>query len=219
MTDAKTLLSRFIDEWNGGRQPDIDEFLDQAKSEAEEAQLAREIETFLEFAPTPKYSDDQMAALRASSAIAASAAAFRDSLGASEQSMVAARLERGLTVAALARKLLRAVGLKAAPEGEAKTERYLRELEAGAINPGRLTEVVRKTLESILGVSPAGPNAPELAASYRADEVSAEAAANLGMLIDALEISVPDGERDEIDALFFGDRPEAGDGEGAEGEQ
>src|SRR3954469_17604959 len=64
------VLSEFIDAWNAGQRPDVDEYIARVPAE-EQVALGEELATFLTFAPTPAYSDDAFAAVRAEIAEAA----------------------------------------------------------------------------------------------------------------------------------------------------
>src|SRR4051794_25621738 len=57
------VLSEFIDAWNAGQRPDVDEYIARVPAE-EQVSLGEELATFLTFAPTPAYSDDALAAIR-----------------------------------------------------------------------------------------------------------------------------------------------------------
>jgi hypothetical protein len=55
-TDRDRILSEFIDAWNAGRRPDVDDYLARV-DESERGELADALTAFLRFAPTPGYSD------------------------------------------------------------------------------------------------------------------------------------------------------------------
>src|SRR5688500_5523012 len=57
------LLNEFIEAWNAGRRPDVDEYVERAP-ERERNELAGLIGAFLEIAPTPAYSSVQLEELR-----------------------------------------------------------------------------------------------------------------------------------------------------------
>src|SRR4051794_27984132 len=62
--DRDRLLSEFIDAWNAGRRPDVDDYIARVPAE-EQGELADQLISFLSFAPTPGYSDEALAAIRA----------------------------------------------------------------------------------------------------------------------------------------------------------
>src|SRR4051794_9934148 len=57
-------LSEFIDAWNAGQRPDVDEYIARVPAE-EQASLGEGLATFLALAPAPAYSDDALTAIRA----------------------------------------------------------------------------------------------------------------------------------------------------------
>ena len=56
MTTIEQLVGEFIDAWNAGRRPDVDAFLERAAPEDRD-ELASQLETWLELAPTPDYDE------------------------------------------------------------------------------------------------------------------------------------------------------------------
>ena len=54
MVSIDRVLSEFIDDWNAGRRPQVDEYLERVP-EPERAELADQLMTWLEVAPTPTY--------------------------------------------------------------------------------------------------------------------------------------------------------------------
>ena len=62
--DRDRILSEFIDAWNAGSRPDVDDYLARAPA-TEQGELADQLLSFLTFAPTPSYDDDTLAAIRA----------------------------------------------------------------------------------------------------------------------------------------------------------
>src|SRR4051794_36083931 len=57
------VLSEFIDAWNAGERPDVDDYIARVPTEERNA-LGEELATFLTFAPTPAYSDAALSAIR-----------------------------------------------------------------------------------------------------------------------------------------------------------
>src|SRR3954454_15722265 len=58
------VLSEFVDAWNAGQRPDVDEYIARVPAE-EQVALGEELATFLTFAPAPAYSEDALTAIRA----------------------------------------------------------------------------------------------------------------------------------------------------------
>ena len=58
--DPDRILSDFIDAWNAGRRPEVDDYVGRA-DEPDRAPLASDFVAFLAFAPTPEYDDANLA--------------------------------------------------------------------------------------------------------------------------------------------------------------
>ena len=80
MASVDETLSAFIEAWNAGRRPDVDEFLERAP-EPERDELADLIRTFLLEAPVPAYSDETLAALRNEPGVRKAAALLDEEAG------------------------------------------------------------------------------------------------------------------------------------------
>jgi hypothetical protein len=208
--DRDRILSDFIDAWNAGRRPHVDDYVAQAP-ETEREELASEIVAFLAFAPTPAYSDEALEAIRAE---ASSVGADRS--GVLPALLAGLRTRFGLSAPQVASELVETLGLSS--DREAKTTRYLEQLEHGDLDPTRVSRrvfdalaslfrVTREELEGAADLSgwiqrPAAAPVP----MFRADEQAiADAAPHIDLLADAL--AAPGREsRDEVDELFLGGR-------------
>ena len=62
MSTNDQVLSDFIDAWNAGRRPRVREYLARLPDGPERDELADQITTWLEVAPTPAYDDETRAA-------------------------------------------------------------------------------------------------------------------------------------------------------------
>src|SRR5437763_8219098 len=135
------VLSEFIDAWNAGRRPDVDEYIARVPAE-EQIALGEELATFLTFAPAPAYSDDALAAIRAEIADADEKRPLFPAL------LTRLRDSLGLSTADVAGKLVDELGLtkKQAP----KTATYLERLEAGSLEPVRVSRRVCEALGRVL---------------------------------------------------------------------
>src|SRR3954465_12113636 len=67
-TVREQVLSEFIDAWNAGKRPEVDEYIARVPAD-EQAALSEELLRFLRFAPTAAYSDATMAAIEAEPAL------------------------------------------------------------------------------------------------------------------------------------------------------
>jgi hypothetical protein len=206
--DPDRILSEFVDAWNAGRRPDIDEHLARV-DEADRAELAGDIAAFLAFAPTPEYDEAALAAIRAEPVVADAARAAHAPAALWPALLPRLRARAALTTSQLAAALVTTLGLPA--DREPKTRGYLERLEAGDLEPRGLSErlldglaellrVPRGELEAAGGIAgrPAG------AALFRAQGAAADALReDLDVLADAL--AAPSGEGwDEVDELFRG---------------
>lgn len=210
-SERERILSEFIDAWNAGRRPDVDEHLARAPADARD-ELAAELLAFLGFAPTPSYGDAELAAIRAEPVVAEALAAAGERGGLLPALLPRLRERRSLTTAQLAAELVGALGL--ARDREAKTAGYLERLESGELAPARVSRRVFDALSRVLGV-PRGEleGAGDLsgwgraaAPAFRADaDAAAAVSPHLELLGDAL--AAPGGAgRDEVDDLFLGGR-------------
>jgi hypothetical protein len=202
------ILSDFIDAWNAGRRPDLDEYLARAP-EPEREQLSADIMAFVAFAPTPDYDDAALAAIRAEPVVASAALAAGAPGGLWPALLPRLRERAALSTADLAAGLASLLGLPS--DREPKTRGYLEQLEAGALEPRGLSGRLLDGMARLLGVprgalegagSFGGP--PVAAALFRAEGPAAEAVRDdLDVLADAL--AAPSGTAwDEVDELFLG---------------
>jgi hypothetical protein len=206
--DPDRILSDFIDAWNAGRRPDLDEYVARAAAPDRE-HLSADITAFAAFAPTPDYDDDALAAIRAEPVVASAALAAGAPGGLWPALLPRLRERAALSTAELAAGLVSLLGL--ASDRERKTRDYLERLEAGALEPRGLSGRVLDGMARLLGVprgalegagSFGGP--PVAAALFRAEGPAAEAVRDdLDVLADAL--AAPSGAAwDDVDELFRG---------------
>jgi hypothetical protein len=205
--DPDRLLSEFIDAWNAGRRPDVDDYVGRA-AELDRAPLASDIVAFLAFAPTPDYDDAALEAIRAEPAVVAGAAAPQALGGLWPALLPRLRARAPMTTGQLAAALVGALGLP--PDREPKTRDYLERLEAGDLEPrglsGRLLETLSRLLEvprsALEGAG--GPGTAPAPALFRAEGPAADALRDdLDVIADALAAPAA-REWDEVDDLFRG---------------
>jgi hypothetical protein len=206
------VLSEFIDAWNAGKRPDVDDYIARVPAE-ERVALGEELATFLTFAPTPSYSDDALTAIRAEIAETVGTETQR---GLFPALLVRLRERFGMTTADVADDLVSELDLT--PKQAVKTATYLQRLETGSLEPTRVSRRVFDALGRVFKVpgselagaaDRSGWSMPAVAAQapvFRADEdAAARAARHLEVLADAL--AAPGGDaRDEVDDLFLGGR-------------
>jgi len=213
--DRERILSEFIDAWNAGQRPDVDEYIARAPAR-EQGELADELVAFLSFAPTPAYDDQALAAIRAEPIVAEALAASGERAGLLPALLVSLRERLSMTTAQVAADLVSQLGLPR--EREAKTAAYLDRLEHGELEPGRVSRRVFDALarlfavprDQLEGAGDLGGWAPRAATAsgplFRAQEDAALAVSeHLDVLADALSARGGDA-RDEVDDLFLAGR-------------
>ena len=210
-TGREQILSEFIDAWNAGERPDVDDYLARVP-ESEQGELAGELLAFLTFAPTPEYSDEALAAIRAEPVVADALAAASERAGLLPALLARLRDRFGMSPDDVAGRLVDELGLAA--DAKPKTAGYLERLEQGKLEPARvsrrvfeaLSRVFRVPSDELEGAADVGGWSVAASPVFRADERAAVAQSrHLETLADAL--AAPGGEaRDEVDDLFLGGR-------------
>jgi hypothetical protein len=207
--DPDRLLSEFIDAWNAGQRPRSEDYLARAPDQARE-ELEAQIETFLQWAPTPDYDEQTTRELMEQPAVLAATAAFDAEVGLWPALLPRLRERTRLTRSELAGRLAGALGVQGR---EAKTERYLEEMESGRLDPGGVSRRVLDALGAILGI---GGEELERTGSFatwdpapallRSEPDTAASVGHLEVLADAMAAPPPSEEWDEVDQLFRGGR-------------
>jgi hypothetical protein len=205
MTDLDVLLARFIEEWNAGRRPAVEDCLSQADT-VERDELADQISTFLAFAPTPRFDRATIDELLSAPPVEASVRAFAAESGAWPTLLPRLRAQAGLSLRDLAGRVLHAANLS--DRGLDKTERRLGEMERGDLDASSVSAEVIGVLGRVLGINSAdltrtGMPAAAAGALYRR-EAGHDVGEALDLLADGLAAPVPQGEWDKVDELFFG---------------
>lgn len=208
---ADQILSQFIDAWNAGERPDVDDYVARA-AENDRAELAEQLIAFLSVAPTPAYSDETLAAIRAEALAGTAPGPVLPQL------LARLRARLGLTPPELAEKVVGELGL--ADDAQPKAAGYLERLERGTLDPAgvsrrvfdalaRVFAVPRSELEGAadLGGWLAPVAAPAAAPVFRAERRAAaeQVSDHLEVLADALRTPART-PRDEVDELFLGGR-------------
>jgi transcriptional regulator with XRE-family HTH domain len=215
-TTREQVLSEFIDAWNAGERPDVDDYIARVPA-VEQAELADGLLEFMAFAPTPAYSDEALAAIRAEPVVAETLTARAGRAGVLPALLTRLRERFGMTPDDVAGRVVSELGIPA--NRMSKTAAYLERLEEGDLEPARVSRRVFDALGRVFrvpsdelqgaadvpGFSRFGV-AHAAAPVFRADEDAAAAAGrHLEVLADAL--AAPGGEpRDEVDDLFLGGR-------------
>src|SRR3954469_16278614 len=192
--DRERILSQFIDAWNAGMRPDVDDFVGRAPAD-ERDDLADDIATFLVWAPTPDYDGASLDAMASDPIVQEALAGARSPGGLWPSLLPRLRARAAVSTAQLASSLVGSLGL---PSGsEAKTAAYLEQMEQGELAPAGVSRRLLDGLSRLLHVGPdelegAGdlalrPAPPPAAFQFRADAGAAEAVReDLEVLADAL---------------------------------
>jgi hypothetical protein len=210
MTDVDRLLSEFIDEWNAGRRPKVEDYLDRAP-DGRENELASMIEAFLDIAPTPNYSEEVLEELMREPAVLASVEALEGQAGLWPSLLPRLRQRAKLRREQVVSGLLEQLGIQGRAETE-KAARYVHELETGTLATAGVSRRVIEALARVLGAS---SDELERAADFQGMGMSgaepafmrAAPAAEAGVLASRAE-SPAEAEWDEVDRLFLGGREE-----------
>jgi transcriptional regulator with XRE-family HTH domain len=201
---ADRMLSSYIDAWLAGERPRLESYLQQVDP-AERDQLAEAIDDFLTMAPTPRYSEEALAAIRAE-AMGGAVAAPMPAL------LTRVRKSTGLSLRDLAGRLSSALSLGGGREE--KVAEYVGQLERGELDGRRVSRRVIEALGRVLSIDPAalegasllGGAAPAGALFRGGDaDAAAEIRDRLETLAEAMA-TPPPGEWDEVDELFLGGR-------------
>lgn len=204
MSTVEQLLGEFIDAWKAGERPDVDVYLRRAR-EKDRDELASQLATWLQIAPTPRFDKSTRAAIAKEPALRAAldqAAALRARLS---ERLPPLRKRAGLNVRDVARRLVVVFDL----EDERRTTKYLKQLEGGELDASRLSRRLLDALAAILGADrdELAPGPPALAASqafFRAeDNADRWIAEDIDALSRAALAAAPE-PMDELDRLFLG---------------
>lgn len=203
------LLNEFIEAWNAGRRPRVDDFVERAPAE-ERDELAGLIGSFLELAPTPDYSPQQLAALERDPTVKAITKLLDSKAGLWPTLLPKLRGSAKLTRDQVVTRVAELLGLAGR---ERKIKRYYHQMESGTIDPRGVSSSVLDALAGVFGVDvdeleQAGdfplltPSAPQGAylRSYSVQEVRSHREA------DVPPAAASPGDWDEVDELFRGGR-------------
>src|SRR3954453_22616620 len=108
-TTPEQVLSEFIDAWNAGQRPNVDEYIARVPAE-EQGTLGEELLNLVSFAPTPEYSDVALTAVRAELAETLGGAA--EPAGVLAALLTRLRKRFGMSTAEVADKLAGDLGLQ-----------------------------------------------------------------------------------------------------------
>jgi transcriptional regulator with XRE-family HTH domain len=150
MSSIDQVLSDFIDAWNAGRRPRVREYLQRVPEGAERDELADQITTWLEVAPTPEYDEAAGAQIRAEPMVQHVFEAVDDDAGLWPAMLPRLRARAGLSMRDVAAQIVSRFGLGGGDEERA--DDYVQRLERGELEPSRVSRRLLDALGELLGV-------------------------------------------------------------------
>jgi hypothetical protein len=213
MSTMEQVLSDFIDAWNAGRRPSVREYLKRVPDGPARDDLADQISTWLEVAPTPEYSDAIRAEIRADPVVQHVLGAVGDDAGLWPEVLPALRARAGLSIGAVAARLVDRFGLGGG--SQERTADYLERMERGELEPTRVSHRLLDALGELLGASGrtladaatfAGGLRPASAGGtlFRAEGDAGEWLAHDIDALSQMAMSPAPPAMDELDRLFTG---------------
>lgn len=213
MSTTDQVLSDFIDAWNAGRRPSVRDHLTRVPAGPARDELADQITTWLEVAPTPAYSDAARAEIRDEPVVRHVLDAVGHDAGLWPDVIPGLRARAGLTVGQLAARLTERFSL--GKGSEERTADYLARLERGELEPSRVSRRLLGALGELLGASGDtladagrfGGGLRAAAAGGTLFRAEGEAGDWVARDLDALSVAAmrpAPPELDELDRLFVG---------------
>jgi transcriptional regulator with XRE-family HTH domain len=206
MSALDGLLSEFIDAWNAGARPRVEDFLARAAPERRGA-LAGALGDWLAVAPAPPYDAAARAAIRSEPVLQAVLAATASDAGWPEL-LPRLRDRAGLALRELGERVAAAVGL---PGEGLRTAGYLERMERGELEAARVSQRLLDALGGALGISgralaEAGAQRPALSsgALFRGESRHADAIAEEFEALAEAALRPAPPPMDELDRLFLG---------------
>src|SRR3954452_20355963 len=144
MSTTDQLLSEFIDAWNAGRRPRVRDYLARLPDGLERDDLAEQLSTWLEVAPTPDFDDATRARVAAEPAVTHLLAAADADAGLWPSVVPRLRDRAGLSLTDLASQLIERFSLDRRDTD--RTAGYLDRLEQGALDPTRVSRRLTQAL-------------------------------------------------------------------------
>jgi hypothetical protein len=213
MSPTGKVLSEFIDAWNAGRRPRVGEYLARVPEGRDRDELAEQIGTWLELAPTPAYDPATRAQIRAEPTVQHVFAAVGKDAGLWPEVIPQLRARSGLSVGDLAARLVERFGLGRGSEERAAD--YLQRMERGELEAARVSRRLLDALGELLGASGrtladagrlGGAMRPAAAGGtlFRAGEAAGEWVARDIEALSRAAMTPAPPEMDELDRLFTG---------------
>jgi hypothetical protein len=202
------LLNEFVDAWNSGDRPQVDDYVSRAP-EGQGDELAGLIGAFLEVAPTPPYTPEQLDELRADPTVRQISGLIDSPSGLWPSLLPRLRTRAQLTRDQVVERLAKALGVQGR---EPKVKDYYHQMESGRLDPQGVSSRVLESLAGIFKVSvgeieaagdfpfePGGATSPAYMRSYSLGEVAASEGVDF-------QAGSAGAQQDEVDELFLGGR-------------
>jgi hypothetical protein len=204
--NAERLLSEFVDAWNAGERPLVDEFLKRV-DEGRRDELVELLDAFLRTAPRPSYSEQGLDEIQSDPAVRQIVVALTGDSGMLPSLLPRLRSRAKLRRDQVVSQVMETLGLR--PEAEPKTARYLHELEIGSLRATRVSRRVFEALARVLAVNVEELQEAAGAATLGTTRRDAAPALmrSLGTTeeVELLRESAPGpDEWDDVDRLFLG---------------
>lgn len=206
MTSIEKVLGEFVEAWNAGRRPDVDDYLARVHEHDRDA-LAAELQLWLEVAPSPDYDAATLAEIAKDPALIAALAAGAEASAPWSVRVRRLRESSGLAIEQVAERIAAVVG---APQEATRAARYLDQLEHDELDERRVSERLISALAAVLGADRAEllPRwRPASAVQYYRLEDQTLDEPRLRRQFDALSLAATSRatvKLDEIDRLFLG---------------
>jgi hypothetical protein len=203
MGSADQLFNRFVDAWNAGKRPDVDDYLAQIP-EPERPEFLQMVSLFLEEAPVPPLSDEQREQVRAQPAYQRSVKLAESKAGLWSTLLPRLREKAKLTREQLVAALSTQLGITSQ---EQRVKLYYHRMETGQLDPSGVSHRVLDALAKLLH---ADVGELEEAGDFRGIAGPQPAAVFMRSDMDGVEAveAAPEspGLPDEVDLLFTGGR-------------
>jgi len=205
MTTIEQLVGEFIDAWNAGRRPDVDAYLLRAEP-SERDELAAQLMTWLEIAPTPNFDATTQEAISSEPSLTSALAAAADLRAPLAERLSTLRERAGLAIGDLATRLTQLFELDDEPRAAA----YLQQIERNELDERRLSRRLLDALAAVLGADRDQLNPSPMAlagghAFFRAEEDADEwIVEDIDVLSRAALSPAPAAPMDDLDRLFLG---------------
>jgi transcriptional regulator with XRE-family HTH domain len=198
------VLSDFIDAWNAGERPRVDDYLARAAPGDRDA-LVERLEDWLLVAPSPEYSEQTLMEIRAEPALTGALSEIAAEPELWPEALPRLRERAGLRLRDLAARVTSAFGLSGQEE---RAEEYLGRMESGELDASRVSRRLLETLGDALGANLIGGGGLSTAAPGQAlFRAEPDAAASFEVDLEVLSkaaLSPAPPPMDELDRLFVG---------------